>query len=202
MAVLQQNTGGGGGNPALATDAVAGQRYPARIIAVLDQYQVERKKYQSEEMELRDVSQFFFAVHEGEDIKFLKTWEMKQSTDSRSKLWQFLTGVLGHEPTLGWDYANLEGSECLVLVQHRESRMGIPYSVVEAAKPIKEDGLYDLTGRAPEMHHPSVRERVKAIREVGAPPVPAKSSQLADDWNASQPVAPVKDTIDLDEINF
>jgi len=54
MAVLQQKSEGG--NPAFSTDRVSQTRYPARIIRVLDQYGVERRKYQSEDMELRDVA--------------------------------------------------------------------------------------------------------------------------------------------------
>lgn len=95
------------------------------IIEIKDQFQVERKKFQSEEKEIVDVTTFLFGFR-GQDGKPYKiaSKTMKQSGHENSALYAFLKSILGRAPKFGWDYCELKGTQVSLTVEHAPSRDG------------------------------------------------------------------------------
>jgi len=94
----------------------------AVCIDVVDEYNVTRKKFQSEETEVVNLTWFIFGV-KCKDGSFRKVQTnnmgMKISNDERSKLRKFLTTWLGEAPKPGFDTASLIGKPAqLTLVEN------------------------------------------------------------------------------------
>jgi hypothetical protein len=77
-----------------------------------DVFNVERKKYQSEEMEKVDVTAFLFGfrTRDGKPFK-VASRAMKISGSEKSGLFGFLKSWLGQAPRYGWDYMRNEGQK-------------------------------------------------------------------------------------------
>jgi hypothetical protein len=112
--------------------------YVATCIDIADEFQVPRRKYQSEEMEDTDVTRFLFGL-KGQDGKLYKvqTFEMKISGSPKSSLYKFLTAWLGKPPEYGWDYCTLKGQGAVISVEHVVSQMGTTYPKISRISPAK-----------------------------------------------------------------
>jgi hypothetical protein len=112
--------------------------YVATCLDVQDEFQVTRRKYQSEETEQVDVTRFLFGFQSPDGQKHMvQTWEMKISGSPKSRLFNFLSDWLGQAPQMGWDYCELKGKGAVIKVANKTSSMGKQYSFVDGISPIK-----------------------------------------------------------------
>lgn len=125
--------------------------YIAVIGKIEDRFGVERRKYDNpNETELVDETRFTFGVLDKEGNPYrVQTYPMKISGHPKSKLFAFLTNILGQEPKMGWDYCELEGSGAIIKVAHKPSRDGTrTYANIVDQRPVKDD-LNDYSDRVP-----------------------------------------------------
>lgn len=107
----------------------AGPAAPGTFVAtiedIVDEFQVERRKYQSEETELVDLTTFLFRYQDPQGkVHRLSSRRMKISGHEKSTLFSFLKSILGRAPRMGWDYLALRGHKCLLTVEHLPRRDG------------------------------------------------------------------------------
>ena len=114
----------------------------AKCIDVRDVFGVERRKYESQEMEKVDVTAFLFGwrTKDGTPHK-IATRAFKISGSEKSGLYAFLKSWLGRAPQYGWDYMELKGKSALVTVDHQPSRTkpGAVYAVIASISPVPDD---------------------------------------------------------------
>ena len=111
--------------------------FAATIIDIRDRLGVERQKFQSDEMEVVDLTAFLFGWRTPDGTKWkLDTRPMKISGHTKSALYKFLTGLMGKPPAYGWDYLALKGTKCLLTVAHLASQSGTTYAAVTSAVPL------------------------------------------------------------------
>ena len=116
--------------------------YIATCLQVKDEFGVQRKKYQSEELIKTDVTRFLFGfIHKSGKQYFVASREMKISSDSKSALFAFLKSWLGEAPKIGWDYCSLAGSGALVTIEHTPSQKnpGQFWSNIGSIAPVMDD---------------------------------------------------------------
>ena len=97
------------------TEVAPAGDYVATCLNVADEFGVTRRKYQSEETEVIDVTRFLFGfkAQDGRLYK-IQTFEMKISSSPKSALIKFLTSWLGQPPAMGWDYCELIGKGAVI----------------------------------------------------------------------------------------
>jgi len=151
--------------------------YVATCIDIADEFNVPRRKYQSEEMEDVDVTRFLFGF-KAQDGKLHKvqTFEMKISGSPKSTLYKFLSAWLGKAPDYGWDYCNLVGVGAVITVEHVVSQMGTTYPKIARISPAKTS-LADYSAQ------------IIPISQFGAPAAPTPAP-VAPAPAAPAPVAP------------
>lgn len=111
--------------------------FQATIIDIKDQFGVDRKKYQSEEIEKTDVATFLFGFRDNENKPHkIASRTMKISGNEKSALFLFLKSILGKAPVYGWDYRELKGKKCLLTVEHVARQDGSTYPAIAALSPI------------------------------------------------------------------
>jgi hypothetical protein len=139
MAKIPTSSGGLG---ALGEPPPAGT-YLAVCVDVIDLYGVERKKYQSEETELQDVTRFVFGVKtKGGQLHKIATREFKISGSPKSNLTKFIKAWTGENPKAGADTADLKGRGAQITVAAEEARNGKTYNNISGIAPVM-DGLED-----------------------------------------------------------
>lgn len=163
MAKIPVSSGSGLG--ALGEPPPAGT-YFAVCVDVVDNYGVERKKYQSEETELVDVTRFVFGVttKSGQAHK-IATREMKITGGPKANLTKFLKAWTGENPKPGMDTEELKGKGAQITVTAEESRNGKTYNNITGIAPVM-DGLED---RVP---------KVEAFASVGGSSAKSDDSDL------------------------
>ena len=138
--------------------------FVATCIDIRDQFNVERKKFQSEETERCDITGFLFGfrTREGKPFK-VATRTFKISGSEKSGLFAFLKSWLGQAPRYGWDYMELKGRKALVTVDHQPSRTkpGAVFAVIASISPLPEG-----YGEAP----------VPAVSRFEPPPAPVPTA--------------------------
>jgi hypothetical protein len=99
--------------------------FVATCIDVKDAYGVQRRKFQSEEMETVDLTAFLFGYRDesGKAYK-ISTKSMKISGNEKAALYLFLKAWLGQAPSYGLDTASLKGKKALITVDHEIGKMG------------------------------------------------------------------------------
>jgi hypothetical protein len=107
------------------TELPAKGTYIATCLDIRDVFGVERRKFQSEEMEKVDLTAFLFGYRDpaGNPHK-IASKAMKISGNEKSALFSFLKSWLGRAPAYGWDYAELKGAKALITIDHEIGRMG------------------------------------------------------------------------------
>lgn len=136
MAKLQAPTGGSG---LQITETPPPGQYVATCLRVNDVFDVERQKFQSQEMELRDVTRFVFGVKDQAGRQYLlQTYEYTISGAPGSNLIKFLTSWLGQNPQMGWDYAEMRGRGAMITIQHKQSAKnpGQIYANISGISPV------------------------------------------------------------------
>ena len=157
----------------------------AVCLRIEDVFGVERKKFQSEELEKRDVTRFLFGFLDQNGIPYLvQTFEFAISGASGSNLVKFLTAWLGRTPEYGWDYCELQGTGAMISVDHKVSKGQPPktYSVINGTFPVPPQMV-------PHVPDPSVFAALIAAADNSDQNTPAAAVAPANAPQAQQPVA-------------
>ena len=152
--------------------------FAATIIGIRDRFGVERRKFQSEETEKVDLTQFLFGFRDGAGQPHqIASRVMKISGNEKSALYQFLTALLGEPPKMGWDYMEMKGRKVLVTVAHQPKRSdpGESYATIASVSPLPAG-----YGEAPQGQHQGAKDAKNAARQgnpekqtAPQPPAPA-----------------------------
>ena len=120
MAILQPSSGGGSRSRIKNNDELPPKgKYIATCIGISDAYGVERKKFESEDVEKVDLTSFYFGFTCKQGRPWaVKTRDMKISLHERAALSKFLTDWLGEAPAVGLDTAKLVGRGAEIRVEH------------------------------------------------------------------------------------
>ena len=152
MAKLPEPTNAGGVfADRLGEDLAPPGTFTATIIDIDDSFGVERRKYQSEETEIVDLTTFLFGFRDRQQNKHLiATAPMKISGHSKSKLVEVLRSITGSRPASGWDYCTLKGKQCLITIEHVQSQSGDrTYANIISYSPLPESGEVAVPAPAP-----------------------------------------------------
>lgn len=126
MAILEQPVNNS--NPfadAIGDDLAPAGTYVATILDIVDEFGVQRQKYQSMEMEAVDLTTFLLGFRDVQGAAHrVSSKRMRISGNEKSTLFGFLKSMLGHAPQYGWDYCALKGKQCLLTVEHIQRRDG------------------------------------------------------------------------------
>ncbi len=99
--------------------------FVATIEDIIDEMDVERLKFQSQEKERVNLTCFLFQYQDaGGKVNRISSRRMKISGHEQSTLFGFLKSILGRAPKMGWDYLELKGHRCLITVEHLPRRDG------------------------------------------------------------------------------
>lgn len=124
--------------------------YIATCINVMDEFGVQRRKFQSEAMETCDVTRFVFGIRDQNGTQFkVATQEMKQSGHEKSGLYKFLFNWLGRAPVYGWDYCEMKGQKALISVVHKEGNNGAVFANIASIMPAPAGGFAPQHHQAP-----------------------------------------------------
>ena len=139
MATLTASTGGGG-RCLFATQPSTGLApagtFKAKIIDIVDKFKVERRKFESEEMEIVDLTQFRFGYRDADGKPWtIDSKQMKISGNEKSSLYGLLKSILGKAPKMGWDYCELKGTDVFITVEHAEGK-SMTYANIVTVSPI------------------------------------------------------------------
>ena len=112
--------------------------FVATCIDIEDEFNVTRRKYQSEETEEIDITRFLFGfkAQDGRIYK-VQTFEMKISGSPKSTLFKFLSSWLGQAPDYGWDYCAMKGKGAVISVESVTSQLGKTYAKIARVLPPK-----------------------------------------------------------------
>jgi hypothetical protein len=133
MAKIPTSSGGLG---ALGEPPPAGT-YLAVCVGVTDLYGVERKKFESEEMERVDVTRFVFGVKtKAGQLHKIATREMKITGGPKANLTKFLKSWTGENPKPGMDTEDLKGKGAQITVTAEEARNGKTYNNITGISPV------------------------------------------------------------------
>ena len=112
--------------------------YVVTCLDFADEFNVSRKKYQSEEYEDTDVTRILFGFKAQDGLLYkIQTFEMKISGSPKSTLFKFLSAWLGKAPDYGWDYCSMRGEGAVVSIEHVVSQMGTTYPKITRISPAK-----------------------------------------------------------------
>lgn len=115
--------------------------YITTCIDIKDLFGVERKKFQSEEMEKVDLTGFLFGLRDKAGKKFMiASRAFRISGNEKSSLFAFLKSWLGQPPKMGWDYMELKGRPALITVDHTPSKRnpGQVFAEIVSISPVPE----------------------------------------------------------------
>ena len=91
--------------------------YVAVCLDVVDEYNVTRKKYQSEETEVVNLERFIFGVKlKDGSLRKIATRAMKISNHENSALRAFLVSWLGEAPKPNFETADLKGKSAYITI--------------------------------------------------------------------------------------
>lgn len=153
--------------------------HAAIVYQVIDEFGVERKKFQSEETEIVDLTRFIFAAkaQDGRTV-YAATPSMRISGHTKASLYKFLTALMGRAPAYGWDYAELQGSGCVISVEHRPSKNGSrTYVTVASAGPLPPGYPPPQIAPAPRTITPAPGAAAAALLRPPLPPPPPPATR-------------------------
>jgi hypothetical protein len=161
--------------------------YCAVILDIIDLFGVQRPRFENpSEKETLDVTRFLFG-YQGQDGRNYKiqTREMRISGNVKAKLYQLLTGLLGHPPKYGWDYCELRGRPAMITVMHQQGRRDpsktyaaiasvapIPHQLLGAVPPV---AAFNYT-RDPAMAGAQVQQQQQQPQQQQPPHPPAEAA--------------------------
>jgi hypothetical protein len=133
MAQIPQSSGG---SSSFGPPPPAGT-YLAVCTDVIDLYGVDRKKYESEEMEKVNVTRFVFGVKtKSGSLHKIATREMKISGSPKSNMMKTIKAWTGEMPKAGWDTEELKGRGAQITVSAEEARNGKTYNNITGIAPV------------------------------------------------------------------
>jgi hypothetical protein len=154
--------------------------FVAKCIDIRDVFGVERKKYQSEELEKVDLTGFLFGFRTKDGRPFrIATRAFRISGSEKSGLFNFLKSWLGQAPTYGRDYMEHKGRTALITVDHQPSRTkpGAVYAVIASISPLPEGYSEPATATPPPSGQSAATPDATAKPAAGeAGPKPAAPS--------------------------
>lgn len=124
--------------------------YIATCIDIKDLFGVERRKFQSEEIEKVDLTAFLFGFRDKQGKPFkVASRSFRISGNEKSSLFAFLKAWLGEPPKMGWDYMELKARKALITVEHIPSAKnpGQVYAGIASISPVPEG--YQVPPSAP-----------------------------------------------------
>lgn len=147
--------------------------FVATCIDIEDEFNVTRRKYQSEETEEIDITRFLFGfkAQDGRIYK-VQTFEMKISGSPKSTLFKFLSSWLGQAPDYGWDYCAMKGKGAVISVESVTSQLGKTYAKIARVLPPKTS-LSDYSAQVLPL------ETFAAVAVAAAPPASAAMTAAA-----------------------
>ena len=113
----------------------------AKCIDCRDLFGVERKKFQSEDMEKVDLTAFLFGFRDKAGKQFkIASRQFRISGNEKSSLFAFLKSWLGQPPKMGWDYMEMKGQMALITIDHTPSKRtpGLIYADIVSISPVPE----------------------------------------------------------------
>lgn len=156
MAVLQQPVVGGNVFAEVIGDDLApAGTYAATVIDIVDEFGVQRQKFQSTEIETVDLTTFCFGFRDAQGFEHrVASRRMKISGNEKATLFSFLKSLLGRAPQFGWDYLELKGAQCLLTVEHIQRRDGTGvFAGIAALSPVPA-GMAGGVGQRSEVGGP------------------------------------------------
>ena len=141
MAILQQPVVGGNVfADQIGDDLAPAGTYVATVLDIVDEFGVQRQKFQSMEMETVDLTTFLFGFRDAQGFEHrVSSRRMKISGNEKASLFGFLKSLLGHAPQYGWDYMAIKGAQCLVTVEHIQRRDGTGvFAGIAALSPVPQ----------------------------------------------------------------
>lgn len=92
--------------------------FAATCIGIRDVFDVERRKFQSDETERVNLTAFLFGFRDrnGQPYK-VASRTFRISGNDKSSLFAFLKSWLGKAPQMNWDYAELKGHKALITIE-------------------------------------------------------------------------------------
>ncbi len=170
MAILQQPVVGGNVfAEQIGDDLAPAGTYVATVVDIVDEFGVQRTKFQSTETEVVDLTTFLFGFRDAQGFEHrVASRRMKISGNEKSSLFSFLKSLLGHAPQYGWDYMALKGAQCLVTVEHIQRRDGVGvFAGIAALSPVPA-GFGQPAAQAPAATRPMAAPRAPAAPVSGA----------------------------------
>jgi hypothetical protein len=141
MAILQQPVVGGNVfADVIGDDLAPAGTYVATVIDIVDEFGVQRTKFQSTEVETVDLTTFLFGFRDAQGFEHrVASRRMKISGNEKATLFGFLKSLLGRAPQFGWDYVSLKGAKCLLTVEHIQRRDGTGvFAGIAALSPVPQ----------------------------------------------------------------
>ena len=115
--------------------------YVATCIDIKDLFEVERRKFQSEQMEKVNLTAFLFGFRDKQGKPFkVSSRSFRISGNEKSNLFAFLKAWLGEPPKMDWDYFEMKGKKALLTVEHIPSvkNPGQVYAGIASISPVPE----------------------------------------------------------------
>lgn len=115
--------------------------FVAKCVDIKDAYQVERRKYQSDQNEILDITAFLFGFRGPNNTAHrISTREFRISGHPKAGLVKFLTMWLGQTPVTGFNTATLKGASALITIDHQPSTQtpGKVYPVIASISPVPQ----------------------------------------------------------------
>jgi len=193
------------GNPfadQIGDDLAPTGTHVATILDVKDEFGVQRQKFESVDMETVDLTCFLLGFRDQQGLAHrVASKRMRISGNEKSALFGFLKGLLGRAPEIGYDYCDLNGSRCLVSVEHVQRKNGSgAFAAVAALSPLPV-GYADTAPGSQQSadHSPSdsaapsttttqAEQTAQPQQPSSAPVEPAVAAQAAADSSAGEEI--------------
>lgn len=146
-------------------------RFIATCFEVEDQLRVERPKFESADIEVVDLTTFYFGFvcKEGRPWA-VKTREMKISMHEKAALMKFLTGWLSKPPVAGFDTQSVVGFGAEIRVEHVASQRtpGRYFANLSVVLPVEDEDAKKVRPVATfeGLLHPLVKPTVETVADT------------------------------------
>lgn len=152
--------------------------YVAVCIDCKDEFGIERKKFQSDQMEKVNCASFLFGFRDAQGNPFKHaTNRMRISGNEKAALMKFLSAWMGQAPKMGWDYSTkvdqggMVGRKAIITIAHVAAKSGKQYADMLSIAPCPDALPVGPLGGAPAPAVPT--QPAAAAPAVAAPTQPA-----------------------------
>ena len=156
--------------------------YPATLADCIYEEGIERRKFESDEMEECNLAIFLFAYLDDDDeVVFAQTFSYKVSTSEKSSFIKFLSNMRGKTPPLDgtYDWHTEMGRKVNLTIESKTSKKGTVYGAVTGVAPLGKKYLDDALDfdELPEI--PSGRRSERPEQEEDKMDKPKRKSRKA-----------------------